>query len=204
MFDSGCMLIGAKASQARTPKITKSSSSLTYNGKDRSPSVYVYDGSTKLTKYNAATGEGDYKISMAKSHKNVGKWTITVTLCGNYAGSAKTTFNIIPKGTSLKKVTSTKAKTFTVTWNKQTEKMSTKQITGYQIQWSTSSTFAKDNHTKKVAGVNSASKTITSKDWSGIKGGKTYYVRIRTYTTTSSGTYYSSWSTKSLKVTTKK
>ena len=140
---------------------------------------------------------------MAKSHKNVGKWTITVTLCGNYAGSAKTTFNIIPKGTSLKKVTSTKAKTFTVTWNKQTEKMSTKQITGYQIQWSTSSTFAKDNHTKKVAGVNSASKTITSKDWSGIKGGKTYYVRIRTYTTTSSGTYYSSWSTKSLKVTTK-
>ena len=34
--------------------------------------------------------------------------------------------------------------------------------------------------------------------------GKTYYVRIRTYTTTSSGTYYSSWSTKSLKVTTKK
>lgn len=186
-----------------TPRIVKSSSSLTYNGKNRSPGVTVYAGDKQLTKYNATTGEGDYKVSMAKTHKNVGKWTITVTLCGNYEGSAKTTFNIIPKGTTLKKVTSTSKKTFTATWNKQTEKMSTKQITGYQLQWSTDKNFKKDTHTKMVAGVNSTSKKITSKDWSGIKSGKTYYVRIRTYTKTSSGTYYSSWSSKSLKVKTK-
>ncbi|MBQ1395917.1 MAG: fibronectin type III domain-containing protein, partial [Eubacterium sp.] len=181
-----------------TPKVTKSSSSLTWNGKNRSPKVSVFDGDTQLVK-----GQ-DYTIKMAANHSSVGKWTITVNLCGNYKGSAKTTFNIIPKGTDVTKVQSTSSKTFTVTWKKQATKMSTATITGYQIQWSTDPKFKTGNHTKMVAGYNTTSYTIDKSVWKGIEGGKKYYVRIRTYRKTSSGTYYSSWSDDVFTVTTKK
>ncbi|MCC8107038.1 MAG: hypothetical protein LIO99_13740 [Clostridiales bacterium] len=54
-----------------------------------------------------------------------------------------------------------------------------------------SKTFASGNKTKKVSG---ASKT--SVKLSGLKKGKTYYVRIRTYKKVNGKTYYSAWSSK--------
>ena len=180
-------------------KITQSSKELTWNGKNRSPGISLYNyAGEKLVK----GPDSDYTISMAKNHHTVGKWTITINMTGIYEGTAKVTFNIIPKGTTLKKVTPG-SKKFTATWGKQSTKMSSSVITGYQLQWSTSSTFASNNHTKKVKGYSKTSYTIDKSVWSGIQGGKKYYVRIRTYKTTSSGTYYSTWSNK-LTVTTKK
>ena len=80
---------------------------------------------------------------------------------------------------------------FTVKWKKKTK------ITGYQIQYSTSSKFKKGNKTIKIKKAKTVSKKIT-----GLKPSKKYYVRIRTYKIVNKKTYYSSWSKKK-NVTTK-
>ena len=90
--------------------------------------------------------------------------------------------------TSLSKGT----KSFTVKWAKKTT-----QTTGYQIQYSTSSTFASGNKTVTVTSNNTTSKTIKS-----LKAKKKYYVRVRTYKTVNGVKYYSGWSAKKY-VTTK-
>ena len=63
-------------------------------------------------------------------------------------------------------------------------------VTGYQIQYSTSSKF-KGSKTVTVKGAAKASTSIAN-----LKKGKTYYVRIRTYRKVNGGTVYSAWSKK--------
>ena len=71
---------------------------------------------------------------------------------------------------------------FTVKWKKKTK------ITGYQIQYSTSSKFSmKNTKTVKIKNSKTVSKKIT-----GLNPTQKYYVRIRTY----KGKKYSSWSKK--------
>lgn len=98
-----------------------------------------------------------------------------------------------PVAASLASLKSSKAKTFTAKWDKQTS------ATGYQIQYSTSSSFS-GAKTVKIAKNSSTSKTVSS-----LKSGKKYYVKIRTYKTVKvngkSKTVYSSWSkAKSVKI----
>jgi hypothetical protein len=81
------------------------------------------------------------------------------------------------------KVSNPSSKKIKVTWTKN------KKASGYQIQYSTSKTFAKGNKTVKV------SKSLTKNTISKLEKGKTYYVRIRAYYKDSSGTSYSAWST---------
>ena len=123
-----------------------------------------------------------------KNNKNVGTAKVIITGKNKYSGSITKTFRINPKGTSLSKLKKAK-KGFKVSWKKQTGKMSSKRITGYQIQCSTSSKFASGNRTVNVKGYTKASGKIT-----GLKAKKKYYVRIRTYTVTGGTTYYSAWS----------
>ena len=170
--------------------------SKTWTGEAKTPSFTVYTGSTKLVK------DKDYTVSYQKN-KDIGTADIVVYgKAPNCTGSTALHFKIVPMKTALTKV-SPVSKGFTAYWTKQTAKMPASQIDGYQIQWSTSPTFANNNHTKKVSGVSSSSKTINSKVWSGFKGGKKYYVRIRTYKVVNKTTYYSYWSDK-MTVTTKK
>ena len=69
--------------------------------------------------------------------------------------------------------------------------------TGYQIQYSTSKTFASGNKAASVTKAETVSKVIGN-----LVRGKTYYVRIRTYKTVGGSTYYSLWSAaKSVKIT---
>ena len=75
---------------------------------------------------------------------------------------------------------------FTVKWKKKTK------ITGYQIQYSTSSKFSKKStKTVKIKKAKTTSKKITD-----LKSSKKYYVRVRTYKIVNKKTYYSSWSKK--------
>jgi hypothetical protein len=91
-----------------------------------------------------------------------------------------------PTTVTLSSLKSSKVKTLTAKWNKQTT------VTGYQIQYSTSSNFS-NAKTVKVTKNSTTSKTVT-----GLKSGKKYYVKIRTYKTLKvngkSKTVYSSWS----------
>ena len=118
----------------------------------------------------------------------MGAYTVTITGKGNYTGVTKATYKINPKGTSLKKLKKAK-KAVTVKWKKQKTKMSKARITGYQIQLATDKKFTKNKKTVTVKGYKKVSKKVTK-----LKGGKKYYVKIRTYKTIKGKKYYSKWS----------
>ncbi|MCM1285815.1 MAG: leucine-rich repeat protein [Acetobacter sp.] len=189
-----CTDCNAVKSNTVIPKISTinlSATTYTYNGKARTPAVTVKDISGKTLKKNT-----DYTVTYAKGRKAVGKYSVKITFKGNYSGTASKTFTIIPKSTSVSKLTKGKKK-FTVKWKKLTT-----QTTGYQIQYSTDKKFKKNNKTITVGKNKTTSKTISK-----LKAKKKYYVRIRTYKTIKvngkNTKIYSSWS-KSKTVTTKK
>ncbi|MBQ5904371.1 MAG: fibronectin type III domain-containing protein [Clostridia bacterium] len=138
---------------------TVSSDSLSYTIKDLKAGT-VYD--FKVRGYSKENGEKYY-----------GEWT-TITGATN------------PANASFNSLKSSKAKTFTAKWDKQSS------ATGYQIQYSTSSNFS-NAKTVKITKNSTTSKTVSS-----LKSGKKYYVKIRTYKTVKvngkSKTVYSSWS----------
>ncbi len=178
---------------AAIPKVSNiklNKTAYTYNGKVQKPSVTVKDSKGKTLKNGT-----DYKISYPKGMKNVGKYTVKVTLKGNYSGTKSLTYNINPKGTGVSKVKAAK-KGFKVTWKKQAT-----QTTGYQVQYSTSSKF------KSAKTVTISKNKTTSKSVSKLSAKKKYYVRVRTYKTVKVNgknvKLYSGWS-KAKSVTTKK
>ena len=153
---------------------------------------YVYDGKTKTPSVTVKNSKGktlaktDYSIAYAKGRKNVGSYTVTITLKNNYSGTVKKTFKIVPKTTSISKLTAGKKK-LTVKWKKQAT-----QTTGYQLQYGTSSKF-KGAKTATITKNKTVSKAISK-----LKAKKKYYVRIRTYKTVKvngkSVKLYSAWS----------
>ncbi len=173
----------------KTIKLSKTA--YTYNGKTRKPSVTIKD-----SKGNKLTKGTDYTVTYSKGCKKSGKYTVTVKFKGDYTGSKKLTYIIEPKSVSISKV-SAKTKGFKVTWKKGTE------ISGYQIQYSTSKKFTKKTtDTVTIKNAKTTSKTISK-----LKAKKKYYVRIRAYKTVKVNgkltKIYSDWSGVK-KVTTKK
>ena len=152
-----------------------------YTGKSQKPTVTIYNNGTKLKKNT------DYTITYFKN-KNVGQAVITIKLKGNYTGTKKLYFNILPKTPILSKVKSASKGKMTVYWKKASG------AGGYQIQYSLNSNFS----SAKTATATGTSKTISK-----LKKGKVYYVRVRSYKKVSGKKYYSSWS-KAKKVTIKK
>jgi len=165
--------------------ITLSKTSFTYNGKVQKPSVTVKDSLGNII------DKTNYTVNYSSGCKNVGKYTVTITFNGNYSGSKKITYNIVPKGTSLSKVTAG-SKRFTAKWKKQTS-----QTSGYQIRYSLKSNMS-GSKTVTIGGNKNISKVVKN-----LKAKKKYYVQVRTYKTVSGTKYYSGWSAKKA-VTTKK
>ena len=58
----------------------------------RSPSVVIKDSKGNII------GSANYTLSKPSGRKNVGKYTVTVTLKGNYSGKNSVTYKINPKG----------------------------------------------------------------------------------------------------------
>ncbi len=177
-----------KPTVVKPENVRLSKTSITWTGKAQKPSIIAKDSQGK------DISNADYTASYS-NNKNVGQATVTVTFKNNYTGTVVKTFTILPKGTSITKVTS-KKKGFTVRWKKQAS-----QTTGYEIQYSTNSKF-KGAKTLKGIKAKTTSKNVTK-----LKAKKKYYVRIRTYKTVKinekSVKLYSSWS-KVKKVTTKR
>lgn len=183
-----CKRLSCKAVESETiiyavTDITLSKTSYTYDGKVKKPSVAVKD-----SKGNTLKEKQDYTVSYASGRKNVGIYTVTVKLQGNYVGNVKKTFRIVPKGTSITKLKPVK-KGFSVQWKKQA-----KQTTGYEIAYSTNSKFKK----KTTQTITIKKNKTVSKSVKKLKAKKKYYVRARTYKTVKSGgksqKIYSSWS----------
>lgn len=164
-----------------TPSVKLSTSAYTYNGKVKTPGVKVSVNGTVLTKDN-------YSVSYGKGRKNVGKYTVKVTLKNDYAGSKTVSFKINPPKSAVKKLKKGK-KSFTVYVKKQS-----KQTSGYQVQYSTSKKF-KAPKTKSLTSYKKTGLKVKK-----LKKHKKYYVRVRTYKKVGKAKYYSSWSSaKSVK-----
>ena len=174
----------------KASSIKLKATSLTYNGKVRTPKVIVKDRTGKTLVKNT-----DYTVSYAKGRKYVGKYAVKITFKGKYSGTKTFYFTIKPKATSISSLKAG-SKKFTVKWKKQAT-----QTTGYQVQYSASSKFS------KAKTVTVGKNTTVSKKISKLSGKKKYYVRVRTYKTVKingkSIRIYSGWS-KAKTVTTKK
>lgn len=172
-------------------KISLSKTKFTYDGKVKTPAITVKDNNGKTI------ASSNYSVKYQSGRKSPGKYSVKITFInGKYKGTKTLYFTIVPKSTTLSKVTAGKKK-FTVKWKKQT-----KQVTGYQIQYATNSKFTKNKKTITINKNKTTSKTVSK-----LKAKKKYYVRVRTYKTVKingkSTKIYSAWS-KAKTVTTKK
>lgn len=181
---SKCSVCGAVKSTTAIPlvkTVTISATNYNYDGKVKTPTVTVKDSKGKALRKGT-----DYDVTYSSDRKSVGKYSVKVTLKGNYSGTKTLYFNINPKGTTIAKITP-KSKSLTVQWNKQTS-----QTTGYQIQYSTSSKFT------NAKTVTMSKNSYYSRNITGLAGNKRYYVRVRTYKTVrfngKNYDLYSSWS----------
>ena len=180
-----CTVCGHTASStikyAKT--FTLSTTSYTYDGKVKTPTVTVKDSAGKTLKKNT-----DYTVSYAKGRKNVGTYKVTIKLKGNYSGTKTLNFKINPAKTAVSKLTASKNSIKVNVTKKST------QVTGYQIQYSTSKKFT---GAKTITSYKTTSVTLKN-----LKVKKLYYIRVRTYKTVNGKKYYSAWSTSKSKATT--
>ncbi|MCD7838973.1 MAG: Ig-like domain-containing protein [Clostridiales bacterium] len=138
----------------------------------------------KLTYSSSKTSVATVSSSGKVTIKGLGLTYITITAAQNDRYAKTTTkikVKVVPKKVTLSSVSAGKKK-FTVKWK-------TTTCSGYQIQYSTSSSF-KTYKTVTVSGKSSSSKTI-----SGLKSKTKYYVRVRAYYKTTA-TSYGAWSSK--------
>ena len=168
----------SKASDISVPKI----SNKTYNGKAQKPAVTVVDN----TRGAVLTEGTDYTRTDA-SNTTPGTATVTLTFSGNYTGTKTLSYKIVPKKTSISRVSAGKKKA-TVSYKK------VSGISGYQVKAGTNRAVTKGTKTKNTTKTKYTMKSLKSK--------KRYYFKVRTYYTTSAGKkVYGSWSgVKSVKV----
>ena len=95
----------------------------------------------------------------------------------------KITITVKPQKATLSSVKSSTKKKAVVTWKKDSK------ASGYQIQYSTSSSFKSGNGTSMVTKNSAVKKTLT-----GLKSGKKYYVRVCAYKTINGKTVYGAYS----------
>ena len=153
---------------------------LTYNGKVRKPTVKVTNSKGK------AISSKYYTVTYPEGRKKVGSYKVKIKFTGRYKGTVYRTFKINPPKSYVTDLDG-KSKAFKVKWKKKTA-----QTSGYQIRYSTSSTFkTKYTKTLKVKGYNHSYKTIKN-----LKADKKYYVKVRTYKIVDGKYYYSAWSKK--------
>ncbi len=146
----------------------------------------TYKSSNKNVKVDASG-----KVTIAKKFLGTAKITIRSQETAAYLAASRTiTVKVVPKGVSLKKLRNDAGRKLTVTWKKNSD------VTGYELQYATNKKFQSGKKTKAVK-----KKATTSLRLSGLKKGKTYYVRIRTYKTVGGKKIYSAWSAaKSVKI----
>ena len=162
----------------KTCKLEKTS--YVYSGSNIKPGVSVIKAD------ESALSASYYTVTYPSDTKSVGTHTVKVTFKGAYAGEGtkSLTYVINPKATTISSVKSPKSKKVTVKWKKASN------ISGYELQLATNSAFTQG---KKSYNVGASSTSATK---SGLKKGKKYFVRIRTYKTVNGKKYYSSWSAK--------
>lgn len=177
----------SKCGHIKTSTIYKASAfslakkSIVYSGKTQTPTVTV------KTSKGKKLASSNYTVTCDKTPKNPGIYQVTIKLKGEYTGKKVLSYTIKPKSIEIQTLKPQK-KALTLTTKRGTG------ITGYQIACSTTKNFTDaTTQTLTVKGQSEVKNTIKK-----LKSGKRYYIRVRTYkTTTSSGkktNIYSAWS----------
>lgn len=181
MKECSCGSIIEQQTIYQIQKIELSGKPLVYNGKSREPGVKVID------RKGHTVGKQQYQV-VYQDNVDVGQGTVRIYFSGDYSGNKKENFIILPEETSLSKLKARK-RGFSIKWKKQG-----RQTSGYQIQYSTSSKFARKSTKSILLKGNKTTSKVISKQ----KAKKKYYVRIRTYKTVKingkTTKLYSKWS----------
>ena len=135
----------------------------------------------KTSNKNVATVDKKGKVTV----KGPGRAVITVTgkASGRATETVKITVTVKPSAKLSAKATALKGKKVQVTWKRN------KKATGYQIVVATDKSFK-----NVVKTVNIKKNKTVKTSVKGLKKGKKYYVRVRSYKKASGGNVYSSWS----------
>lgn len=160
----------------RITSVTLSPKTFAYNKKTKTPKVIVKSGKTTLK-----SGR-DYTVSYASGRKKIGAYKVKVTGINSYTGSKTVSFQIVPKGTTLKSVKG-KKKSMVVSFKKQVI-----ETTGYKVRYSLKKSM------KGAKSVTIKKNKTTSTTIKKLKSKKTYYVQVATYKKIGKATYVSSWS----------
>jgi len=129
-------------------------------------------GSYKKIKTITTASTTTYTDETVKSNNGTKYTYKVVPYFGNTRGTAKAKSIVRLTGTALTSIKSNSSGKMTIKWKTDSS------ITGYQIQYSESKTFASGNVIKKISSNTKSKSTIAN-----LKKGKTYYVRIRTFIT---------------------
>ena len=159
-----CEICGNKVNETikKISKVSLSKTSFVYGSNNNTPNVIVYDSNGKVI------SRSNYTVQYAKSTKSIGRYNVRITFVGNkYSGIVTKEYEVIPKAAKLKIDKKNKKKVI-VSWNK------VKQVSGYQIQTSSSKKMKKAKNTYINSGKRKKA-TISA------KGKKRLYIRIRTY-----------------------
>lgn len=153
------------------------------NGAGYSMKIVIYDSSLNSC-YTQSIGsgqrgtvqiplaEGTYYLALVKNDKRcVGSYNFALDFIVK-----------VPDTPQIKSAKNVSKRKLSVSWN------AVDGAEGYEVQYATKSNFK--------SGVKKADITGTKKTFTGLKKGKTYYVRVRSYVIVNDTYKYSKWSTK--------
>lgn len=167
---------------SRIRVIELSSSSYVFDSKKHKPSVKV------LNAENKKIDKKYYTVKYDKNCASIGVHKVKITFNNYYQGSFTLTYKIIPPSTNITKLKPSENK-ITLYYKKQN-----KNISGYQISYSTDKEF---NKSQKMLIKNKNKSTAVINN---LKKNKKYYFRVRTYKLVDNKRIYSKWSSiKSVK-----
>ena len=173
--------------------ITKGTASLsttkyTYNGKDKKPTATVKIQLDKKSSVITLKKGTDYTVTYSSDCKSVGSKTVTIKGTGNYTGTVKKTYTIVPEKATGLKVSKRTTSSLTVTCN-------SAKNSGCKYHF-----MIKEYDSSKETWVELDSKKTTSNSatFSGLLAGHSYKFFVRIYKPTDSKTYIGAWS-KSMK-----
>ncbi|MBQ6635770.1 MAG: Ig-like domain-containing protein [Lachnospiraceae bacterium] len=163
-------------------KVTGASGYTLYRNGTR---IAILTGNAKVTYTDSGANTNGAKYV----YKVVARAVIGSSTLNSTASRSLTTYRVARPAVSS--LTNSAASKMTVKWAKNAK------ANGYQIQYSTDSTFKSGVKTVTISSAATVSKVIAS-----LTKTKTYCVRMRTFKTVSATRYYSAWSAvKKLKIT---
>ena len=155
-------------------KIALSKTSYVYSGKAKTPSVTVTDKKGNTLKKGA-----DYTVKYAAGRTASGRYTVKVTLRGNYRGNKTLTFKIMPKAPGRPTAAAVTADSVTLQWT------GARTATGYIVYRYDK---AKDSYEK----LKSTKKTTLTVR--GLAPETSYAFAVRAYAKTAKGNLYGAYS----------